>query len=334
MKKNVFFIGTSLVAFLFVLNSCLNRSSGPGSVDPEPVDVSLKQYGKALFDIDQENISTELKNLSGDFFFFIGDSYDDTLSIIQIMEFLNDPLNMEIAYYCNQKYPDIEFLREQLNTGFGYYHHYYPEESVPEIYTYISGLNYENPVSYADSVLIIALDMYLGDEFLPYRNVGIPFYRVQRMDAPFIAPDCFKEFAVQRHIKQTSGHTLLDEMIYHGKVLLFLDYMLPDVADEFKIGYTSGQKQWVEDNESSLWSFLIENDLLFTSRYYEINKLIQDGPFTTGFGKESPAMLGRWLGWQIMRSYAEKHPEKSLEELMLQPDPAEILGNSGYRPGR
>jgi len=323
------------VILILILPGCQNKDQRLRLDDDEKVTIDFKRYGEALFTMDLNEIGSELERLSGDFFFFIGEEYKDTLSIIQIAEFLHDPLNMEIADFYLQKYRDTDSLEDALNEAFSYYHHYFPDAVMPTVYTYLSGLNYENPVDLIDdSVMIIALDMYLGKDFDPYKRVGLSYYQVLRMDSPYILTDCFKEISARRHLDNSKLKTLLDHMIYQGKVLLFLDYMLPDVPDEVKIGYSSDQFQWAKANEPDLWAFLIENDLLYTTRYFEINKLMQDGPFTNGFGKESPARLGQWLGWYIVKSYADNHPEMHLEEILGSSDSGEILRESGYRPGR
>jgi hypothetical protein len=43
-------------------------------------------------------------------------------------------------------------------------------------------------------------------------------------------------------------------------------------------------------------------------------------------------MLGRWIGWQIVRSYMKKNKETSLSELFSFSDSQQILSESGYKP--
>jgi len=58
-------------------------------------------------------------------------------------------------------------------------------------------------------------------------------------------------------------------------------------ADTTKIGYTQNQLKWCFDNEVNIWSFIIENEILYTTKVEIINKFIIDGPFTSFFGNES-----------------------------------------------
>lgn len=301
-------------------------------IDPEPV--KIHRYGKALFEMDRSDVGAGLENLAGEFSIFLGENYKDTLGIIQISEFINDPFNRKVAEACFETYPDLQYLEDDFTKAFRYYRYHFKGSQVPEVFSYVSGLGYEASPAYYDSVLIFALDLYLGEDFEDYRNIGLPYYMVRRMNPDAILPDCFKEIAVSSHIPEGNKVTLLDWMIYHGKILFFLDNMLPEVTDEVKIGYTKEQLDWCIGNENRIWSFLVNSELFYSSSYPEINKMIQDGPFTSSFGQDSPAMTGRWLGWQIIRKYAEKNPGLPLKEILENIDSQGILQGSGYKPKR
>lgn len=311
--------------------------TNPYKADISDIDIEeieIKRYGKALFEMDRSDVGGELVRMADDFRFFLGDNYRDTLGIIQINEFINDPVNRMVAGECLGQYPSLAELEASFTEAFRYHRYHYPEKPVPQVYTYISGLNYESPAAYYDSVMIIALDLYLGEDFEPYRQVGLPQYRIKRMNRQSILPDCFRHMAATAHIEPGRLNTLLDRMVYHGKILFFVDNMLPDTPDEVKIGFTPEQLEWCRQNESNIWSFIINNELLYSTDYHKINSLIQDGPFTAAFGNESPAMTGRWLGWQIVRNYAKENPGLSLQQIMDDPDSQGVLQNSGYKPKR
>jgi len=60
---------------------------------------------------------------------------------------------------------------------------------------------------------------------------------------------------------------------------------------------------------------------------------LNDGPFTSGFAKESPSRVGKWLGWQIIRAYMENN-ELGLEAMFAEKDSQKILQLSKYKPGK
>ena len=114
--------------------------------------------------------------------------------------------------------------------------------------------------------------------------------------------------------------------------MLYLDAVLPDTPDSLKICYTGKKLEWARQNEESVWAFLVGNKLLYTTDYKTQVKLIQDGPFTTGFSDQSPARLGIFIGWQIISSYVQQHPEVSLQQLIRMTDSQKILQESAYKP--
>jgi uncharacterized protein YjaZ len=131
---------------------------------------------------------------------------------------------------------------------------------------------------------------------------------------------------------ETAPKILLDHMILHGKVLYAMDLLLPETPDSLKTGYTAAQSEWCLDNEKELWQLLIDQELLFSPDPLVIRKFIQDGPFTAGMPEGAPAMLGKWTGWQIVRSYMNKHRDVTLEQLFKTTDSQVILSESGYKP--
>ena len=51
-------------------------------------------------------------------------------------------------------------------------------------------------------------------------------------------------------------------MVYNGKILYFMDMILPDAADTTKIGYTGKQLKWCDDFKAQIWGYFLEENLL------------------------------------------------------------------------
>ncbi|MCD4746228.1 MAG: hypothetical protein K8R58_08005 [Bacteroidales bacterium] len=325
------------ILFVFILFSCNFNNEKRFDIDVSDInieDIQIKRYGKALFEIDTENFKNELQLLQNDYIFFLNSDINDTLNLIQIYEYISDPVLIKIANDCNNKYAELSDIEKQLTYSLKHYKYYFPEKKIPAIFTYISGFDYNYPVQYYDSILIIALDMYLGRDYEPYKQLGLPAYKTYRMQKDFIINDCMKELAESSINSGNVGKTLLDQMINEGKKLFFLDAMQAETHDTIKIGYTSEQLKWNEENEANIWAFLIENNLLYSSDYQMISKLITDAPFTSFFSRESPARIGNWIGWQIVRDYMNNCKEITLKELMNEYDAQKILTKSKYKPKR
>ena len=114
--------------------------------------------------------------------------------------------------------------------------------------------------------------------------------------------------------------------------MYFLDCVFPDESDYLKIGFLPEKIKWCKDHENGMWTYLIENKLLFTIDHMNIRRFTGPGPFTASFTQESPGKAGVWIGWQIVRRYMKKNPQVSLSSLMKDNDYQKILNLSGYSP--
>ena len=121
-------------------------------------------------------------------------------------------------------------------------------------------------------------------------------------------------------------------MVYEGKILYFLDAMLPETADTIKLGFKKRQLDWCRKNEAHVWSYLIEKKQLFTTKRLQISRYIDDGPFTAKLSRQSPAKTVSWIGLQIVRAYMSNKGDIGLAKLMYQSDYQAILNESRYKP--
>ena len=323
-----------LISILIIMAAC---SGGSDRLDidisgiPDP-GMEVQRYGRDLFQLDPDSLGLELPLLAEKYPFFLGEPPLDTLSYIQIHEFITDPLLIEVATACDTIYPDTRQLEDDLNLAWRYYQYYFPRAGVPMVFSYISGLDFEYPIQLHSGILLIALDMYLGKDYVPYAEARIPRYRSRRATPDYLVRDVMIEAANGIPKNYPDENILLDRIIEKGKVMYFLDATLPQVHDTIKIAYTEEQLRWCRDNERNLWAFLIENELLFSSDYEKTHKLIIDGPFTSYFPDGSPGRTGWWVGWQIVRSFMDNNPDISLPQLMQEMTARQVLDNSGYNP--
>jgi hypothetical protein len=300
--------------------------------DLPPVDVQVKRYGKALFELDTSDIQSGLKRIKPDFKYFLDTDLNDENNIRQIYDFVTDTVLRSIFRKSVEVYPDNKYLDGQFTGAFRYFKYYFPKEGLPQVYTFISGMQYENPIWIQDTVMVIALDVYLGSDYVPYSGLGLPHYKIRCMRPENLTVDVMKYFYHSRLNASVRQNTLLDRMVGAGKMLYFLDRVLPETADSLKICYTQKQLDWAAKNEKNIWAFMIQNELLYTTDYKSQTKLIQDGPFTTGFSRQSPARLGVWMGWQIVSDFMKNNPEVTLNELIKITDSQKLLNDSGYKP--
>ncbi len=250
----------------------------------------------------------------------------------RFQQFLNDQGIKDVMAATSEKFKDLDQLEAELELALKHYAHYFPHNVVPKPIAFISGLNYA--IITTDSTLGIGLDMYLGPDFKAYESIGLPKYKINKMIAENIAVDCVKGMAQSEWQQDTVPREFLSQMIYQGKMYYFIKSMLPEKSDDDVIQFSAGQLDWCKQNEAMIWSFFIENNLLYSTDAIEFLKFINDGPSTNGFPAEAPPILGSWIGWQIVKAYMNNSPEVSLTGLMNEADTQKILRISKYKPSK
>lgn len=257
-------------------------------------------------------------------------SLADSAGLSMFLDFVNDSVILKAGRMAGEKFRDFSGVENELISAFRHYRYYFPDKPLPDVYTCISGFN--EPVFITGNIVGISLDKYLGADCIFYTYLDIPRYRQRKMIPEMIPVDVMRlwgsgEFEISR-----DATTLLDHIIYEGKLSFFTEAMMPSLSDTLLAGFTRKQLKWCENNEAAMWNYLIENKLLFSTKQMDIVRYINDGPATNGFPGESPARTGVWLGWQIIRSYMKHHPEVTLQQLMHDDHYQQILNASVYAP--
>ncbi len=317
MKKIGVFI---MVLAVFV--SCKNESKLENEIDEIEVDVNVERVDLAF-----ANASTDdLPKMKATYPFLFSDRIPDSLWIQQ----MNDTLQQELSFEVKKSFAHFDEVQKDIRILFQHLKYYDNTFSEPRIITITSYVDYRNKTIVTDSLLIIALDNYLGTDHKFYTD--IPRYIAQNMNAYNIVTDIAGKYA-ENYIFQQQRKSLLDEMIYFGKKLYFKDMVIPFKSDAEKIEYTAEQMEWAIANEEQIWSYFIERELLYSTDTSLPSRFMADAPFSKFYLEldgESPGRIGQYIGWQIVKAYM-KNNEVSLME-MLQKDADEIFKNSKFKP--
>lgn len=327
----------NIIIFFLLFSSCSSDHERSLIIDVSSVDIGdfdIIRYEQDLFSINPGNIKAELKSIQSKYWIFLGDDLDNIKNLNQLKDYITDPDLIHLFKATEAAFPDLNEITLELQQAFQYFKYYFPNENIPGVYTYISGLQFEYPVQLAEYAMIIGLDLYLGTSFDDYRKIGIPEYKIARMLSSNLAVDCMTELSYTVFKNPLKNRTFLDEIIQLGKIQYFLDATLPEKAEHLKIGYTEEQLNWCQNNEGNIWAFIIDNQILYTADYQITRKFITDGPFTLAFSKDSPARIGQWIGWQIVRSFMNNNKDIRLADLFDITDSQDILSKSKYKPAR
>lgn len=295
---------------------------------------------KELIDVTNIKVNFDVDRFEQKFYTSNASNIDDLkkeypylLSSAQDSVWVNRIDNEDEQYLFKESqkvFGDFSDSKKQLKNLFKHIKYYNPKFEAPKVITHISDLDYEYPVIYADSLLFVALDMYLGKDNVVYKD--FPSYISQGFDKDNLSVDVAKDI-INRSFPKPKGRKFLDKIINEGKSLYLLDSYLPLISDEQKINYSIDKMEWAKMNELNIWKYFIENELLFSNDSKLDGRFIDVAPFSKfykQFDQESPGRIGVWIGWQIVRSYM-KNNDVTLQEL-LRTSPDIIYKKSKYKP--
>jgi gliding motility-associated lipoprotein GldB len=335
-------MGKHLILFFLlavVLFACGPENGYETDISEVQVEMEIKRLENDLFSLSMDSIPSAIPYLNekyGEFY----ELYNKNVINVggsniraypsNLHDFLTNYDMKRLYEKVREVFPELEDTRNKLETGFRHYKYYFPDKEVPAVYTYMGGFNQSLVV--ADSVLAIGLDKYLGRDCEFYNKLGWEQYRRKNMHKKKIPTDCMRGWGQTEWPFNDSTDNLLSNMLYRGKLLYFTKSMLPEEPDTLVTGFTYDELEWCRNNEQHIWTYLIENKLLYSTDYMTINKMVNPAPFTSGFPQRSPGRAVNWLGWKIIETYMKRNSEVTLPQLMEMSDYQSILTESRYNP--
>lgn len=311
----------ALVALCLLLNSCDKKTKIEKKVQEIPLKIKVERFDKIFF----ETPVSDLNSVKKRFPFLFSNAVPDTVWTNK----MTNPLWREVYTEVQKKYPNFDTETKEIEDLFRHIKFYFPKTKTPKVITLINEMDYNSKVVYADSLLFVSLELYLGKEHKFYE---FPAYIKQNFERSQIMSDIVSSFSLQK-VTPPKDKALLSDMIYAGKELYLKDLLLPNYSDSDKMGYTPEQIKWCEANEEYMWRYFLEDQLLYSTDSKLANRFINPAPFSKFYleiDNESPGRVGAWIGWQIVRSYM-KNNEVSLQQL-LSMDATEIFNKSKYKP--
>ncbi len=342
-KKSAIIIFTGvfiIAAVLIILNFVLKPRIYPYcDISKIEVSVSLERFDQEFYSLFEDftiDDILDLQNRYNEFF----DIYNHRIIRIGGIEnhayrnfvrtFLSDYAVTESYKAINEVFEDCSDLNDELSLAFRYFKCHFPDRNIPRIIAYNGGFN--QSVVTTEGIVGVGLDKYLGEDNDLYDMLEIPGFAKREMNPERIPLDVVKAYALMEFPYYDSVDNLANRMIYNGMILFLLDACFPRYSDKYKIGYDDRQIAYCRTFEREMWSYLINEKLLFSTNHLTIRKFTENAPFTSDFGNESPARTGNWLGWQIVRSYMKNNKDISVYELLHMTNYQKILNQSGYHP--
>jgi len=307
--------------FSFLFWSCDQKSKVEKTIAETPVNIKVERFDKEFF----ETTPKDLVKLKQKYPYFFSPKINDSVWLNK----MNAPIWREVYAEVQKKYPSTDEIQNEVEELVKHLKYYFPKTKSPKVITLISDMDYTNKAIYADSLVIISLELYLGKE---HRFYTFPNYLKQNFEPKQMMPDLVKSFAVGK-ITNPTDKSFLSQMIYFGKELYLKDVVLPEFNDAEKMGYSPEQIKWCQENEEYIWRYFIEKELLYSDDQKLTSRFIDPAPFSKFYleiDNDSPGQVGSWIGWQIVRSFMQNN-DVAVDQL-LQMDAKEIFEKSKYKP--
>jgi hypothetical protein len=329
---------------LFTLLACGHRGNAPDTSGVSINDIHIERFDTAFFALDSNNIGAGLYRLSREFPYFTNDfvanilgagplSDTNRLAFQAARQFLVSYL--PVRQPIESKYPNLGWLEQELKKDFRTVKYYFPHYPLPQKVVSFIG-PFDGPgVAITPYALAIGLQSYAGKDFSFYLTGKgqdlYPTYISRRFEPEYIGAGCMKAIADDLFPDNSDNAPMIDQMITKGKYWWLTDKFLPDSPDSLKTGYTQKQQDWCAANEGIIWNFFLQNTDLFTVDPEIIKNYIGEAPSTLGMPDVSPGNIGAWVGWQIVKKYADTHSDVTPEQLMRLPT-RKIFEEAKYKP--
>lgn len=338
------------VVIVLLLISCSGKTKFQEVELPEErTTLSVARFDNELFEADKYN----LKELNLKWVRDYGLLYEsfisqmlreglpqDPMITYRLEKFLNDSIIGFIRGEMNKSYSDFSLYEKELETAFSYYHHYFPEKTIPKIVTFYSNFNAKT-FPYSDT-LGIGLDLFIGrenpvTEMLPSEE--FPAYMKKDMDSEYLVSEVVKSWIYfnfsrpneySNSLNYGKREDFLTSIIYHGKMMLALEAMLPYKSIATLFAYTDSELAWCTKNEKFLYQNLVEYKLIYSTNLKEISSYINPGSFTPGLPAECPGGVGKWIGYRMVKQYFEENDLNLQDFLQTENDARKVL--SYYTP--
>lgn len=207
-----------------------------------------------------------------------------------------------------------------------------PEIPFPARFFGVISSYYQSIVG-TDSVMLIALNHYLGPDYEGYD--GFPDYQKALKVKQRIPVDAATAWIyMKKPYVARRASTALGAMAYEGAVASAAVRLGVTSSIFDYLGYSPDQQEWVRENEPRIWKKLSDENMFFTTDSRIASLLVDASPGTKIINMAAPGRLGVYIGYKIVEAYKDRNPGTSIYRT-LSPEfytSDTLLPDAGYSP--
>lgn len=174
---------------------------------------------------------------------------------------------------------------------------------------------YNQTVMNVDSIMLIGMNHYLGHDYEAYKYFE-PYIRRQKEAR--LLPYHVAESLIQQSFPMTpdSSATALTHMLHDGAVTAATMASVPGASLACAGGWTAEELSWLQTHEEELWKEMVDRKMLESTDRRLITNLLAPSPATIMFGNHAPGRTGRYIGYRLIQTYIDRHPDIQLSSLL------------------
>lgn len=334
MKKAIIAIAT-----LIIVAACSNNRPHP-DISNCKVNIKIEPFYRNIFSTN-ETLTDKKQRLIAEYGQYFTDYCERELRIgnptdgdfeEHLKQFLSYKENNEVIATCDSVFDQyIPTENQKLSEALSYLKYYFHNITLPQnVYCHFSGFN--SKIIIDSTYVSVSIEHYLGSDCRYYPWLEIPLYARKGKKPENISMDIIKALIYANYPDMSEKDDVLSAMIYQGKVLYATSMCLPDAPMTTIMGLTDDEMNWCEKAEAQMWGFMAEQKLLYSTNPLDRNKLVNETPFTVFFGDKSPGRAALYCAYNIIKSYMDKYPKTTFEELFNMSDAQQLLTDAQYRP--
>lgn len=157
-------------------------------------------------------------------------------------------------------------------------------------------------VLFVDSVMLIALNHYLGPEYEGYGRW--PVYRRNDKKPERLPYDLAEALTATAYPYTASGEdaTLLSRMLYEGALISIVMELVPEASEAMALGYSQEDFDWIKANEADIWERIVAEKLLYDTSEAVGDRFIKPSPAVRCGDVVFPGRIGRYIGYRLVQA--------------------------------
>ena len=196
---------TLVILLLFILLACSKKGD-------QQVDLTNIEARTTLIRFDQRFYTAapeDLGKLKSEFPYLFPEPNPDSVWTAK----MKDEDELFLYKSVNEQYGDFSNEEKALTDLFRHVKYYYPKFEEPKVITILSNVDYDNKIVYADSLLFISLDVYLGKDHEVYQDY--PNYIKQNFTKEHLLVDVAEQLSLP--VLRPSGYEFFYFQNYSGR---------------------------------------------------------------------------------------------------------------------